>query len=243
MTRIVVADDHALVRAGIRKLLECEPDFQVAGEASTADEAVSLTLALRPDILLLDVAMPGKSGLDALEQVAHLPGLHAVLLTAGVDEAERARAFRLGARGVLLKDAATDLLFDGIRAVMRGDYWLWRAASPVAQSQARPAAAGAGSAAAAVAAGAGGLGDLRQHEPVRPSEEPSRSPTKREREVLKGIVDGCTNREVAMDLGIGEDTVKHHVTSLFNKTGTSTRVELALFALHHHLLDQSDPPG
>lgn len=90
MTRIVIADDHALVLAGIRKMLESEPDFCVVGGARTADEAVSLTLALRPDILLLDVAMPGKSGLDALEEVAHPPGLHTVPLTAGVDEAERA---------------------------------------------------------------------------------------------------------------------------------------------------------
>lgn len=213
MTRIVVADDHALVLAGIRKLLDSEPDFTVVGEATTAAEAVELTLSLRPDVLLLDVAMPGESGLSALEKVAYVPGVHAVLLTAGVDEQERARAFRLGARGILLKDAATELLFDGIRAVMRGEYWMWRSA------ESRPRTTG--------------------HEPaeLRRPAEPFHALTKREREVLRHLINGCTNREVAMRLGIGEDTVKHHVSNLFDKTGASTRVELALFAIHHKLVE------
>lgn len=213
MTRIVVADDHALVLAGIRKLLDSEPDFSVVGEATTAAEAVSLTLALQPDVLLLDVAMPGGSGLNALEEVGHLPGLHTVLLTAGVDEADRARAFRLGARGILLKDAATDLLFDGIRAVMRGEYWLWRSPAPAQQ---------------ATHAGP---------EATPHATEPVHTLTRRERDVLKGVVGGCTNREIGERLGIGEDTVKHHVSNLFDKTGASTRVELALFALHHRLVE------
>lgn len=213
MTRIVVADDHALVLAGIRKLLDSEPDFAVVGEATTAAEAVHLTLTLRPDILLLDVAMPGESGLTALEGVARVPGLRTMLLTAGVDEHERARAFRLGARGILLKDAATDLLFDGIRAVMRGEYWMWRSATSTPT--------------------------FERDEPdeTRRPAEPAQTLTKRERDVLKHVVEGCTNREVAIRLGIGEDTVKHHVSNLFDKTGASTRVELALFAIHRRLVD------
>ena len=106
--RIVIADDHALVLAGLRKLLESEPDFLVVGEAKSAAEAIARTMALRPDILLLDVAMPGASGLTVLSEVGHLPGLRTIVLTAGVEEDERARAFRLGARGILLKDAATE---------------------------------------------------------------------------------------------------------------------------------------
>ena len=207
--RIVIADDHAIVLAGLRKLLESEPDFSVVGQATSADEAVSLTERLRPDILLLDVAMPGGSGLDALARLALLPGVRPLILTAGVEEDERARAFKLGARGILLKDAATDLLFDGIRAVMRGECWLWRRSATLAEAQ-------------AVAA--------------RPARNlPSLTP--REQDVLRGIVDGCSNREIAVRLGISEDTIKHHVSSLFDKTGASTRVELALFAVHRRLLD------
>ena len=209
--RIVIADDHALVLAGLRKLLESEPDFLVVGEAKSAAEAIARTTALRPDVLLLDVAMPGASGLTVLTEVGRLPGLRTIVLTAGIEEDERARAFRLGARGILLKDAATDLLFSGIRAVMRGEYWLWRSAVPREQTGA-------------------------VHSPARPGAL-RQSLTPRERDVLKAIVGGCTNREAAIRLGIGEDTVKHHVTNLFDKTGASTRVELALFAIHHQLIN------
>lgn len=211
MTRIVVADDHALVLAGLKRLLESEPDFEVVGTATNAADAAAITLSLRPDVLLLDVAMPGGSGLDVLDHVSHLPGLHTVLLTAGVDEDARARAFRSGARGILLKDSATELLFDGIRAVVRGEYWLWRGAAAAGEARSLPV-------------------DV----PTRSGRRPEMTP--REQEVLKGVVDGCTNREIAQRLRISEDTVKHHVSSLFDKTGASTRVELALFALHHQLV-------
>ena len=206
--RIVIADDHAIVLAGLRKLLESEPDFSVVGQATTGDEAVALTQRLRPDILLLDVAMPGGTGLDALTRVGQMAGVRTVILTAGVEEEERARAFRLGARGILLKDAATDLLFDGIRAVMRGDYWLWRTSASAAETMATP---------------------------PRPRNAVSLTP--REQDVLRGIVDGCSNREIAIRLGISEDTIKHHVSSLFDKTGASTRVELALFAVHRRMVE------
>jgi len=210
--RIVLADDHALVRAGLEKLLAAEPDFTVVGAASSAAQAVSLSQVLRPDVLLLDVSMPDGSGLDVLESLAPIPGLSVILLTAGIEEAQRAFAFRMGVKGVLLKDAATQVLFDGIRAVAAGDYWLWR--GPVAP----PPEASVPKCEAAI-------------------QTQSRTLTVREREVLGALIDGCSNREIAERMGISEDTVKHHLSSLFDKTGASSRVELVVFTVHHRLLD------
>jgi DNA-binding NarL/FixJ family response regulator len=210
--RVVIADDHALMVSGLESLLHSEPGFEVVGKANTAADALALTRVLRPDVLLLDVSMPTGSGLEVLDKLVRLPGVSVLLLTAGIDEESRARAFRLGVRGIILKDAATEFLFDGIRAVASGKYWLWRAPTSVEP-------------------------DL----PVPPAAERAHRKdalTQREREVLAALLDGCsTNRDIATRLAISEDTVKHHMSSLFDKTGASSRVGLALFAVQRRLLD------
>src|SRR4051812_43320291 len=121
--RLLIADDHMLILTGLERLLAMEADIEVVGTATTLKEAVSMTRSLRPDVVLLDVRMPDGSGVDALVDLLAISGVKVLLLTAGVDEAERAAAFRHGARGIVTKDIHPDQLSNGIRAIARGDYW------------------------------------------------------------------------------------------------------------------------
>lgn len=210
--RLLIADDHMLILTGLERLLAMEADIDVVGTATTLKEAVSLAQALRPDVVLLDVRMPDGSGVDALVDLLAISGVKVLLLTAGVDEAERAAAFRHGARGIVTKDIHPDQLSDGIRAIARGDYWT--GPRPPASQPTDAARKSAG----------------------RRATPPAYNLTAREREVLRAVGEGCSNREIARQLMISEDTVKHHVSSLFDKTGTSNRVELALFAVRRKLI-------
>jgi DNA-binding NarL/FixJ family response regulator len=213
--RIVIADDHPIFRDGLRKLLESEPGFAVVGEAADGQEAVALVQQLNPDILLLDLAMPKMPGLDALRDLADRSGsVRTIVLTAAIEKSEIVKALQLGARGIVLKEVATDLLFKSIRCVMKGEYWVGRESvadlvqtlQSLASSESRDKSRGAY-----------GL-------------------TKREQQIVQQVVTGLTNRDIARQLGISEDTVKHHVTNVFNKVGVSTRLELALFAVHKGLI-------
>src|SRR5262245_36902055 len=127
MVRILIADDHPIFRDGLRRLLEAEPDLSVVGQAVDAAEAIQLTQSLNPDILLLDVAMPKVSGLEALQALVEAPNPPAViLLTAAIDRADIVKALQVGARGVVLKESATAMLLKAIRVVMEGGYWVGR---------------------------------------------------------------------------------------------------------------------
>jgi two-component system, NarL family, nitrate/nitrite response regulator NarL len=205
--RIVIADDHPLVREGLRQLLETQPGLAVVGEAANGQEAVTQALALLPDILLLDVSMPRMNGLDALRELAAVAaGVKVILLTAAIEREETIIALRLGALGVVLKNTPTAMLFKCIHAVAAGELWVGHdrmadLLSGLAQQSARPANA----------------------------------LTTREREVVTVVVEGATNKDVAGRLGMSEQTVKNHLSNIFDKLGVSTRLELALYAIHHHL--------
>ena len=214
--RVVIADDHAMFRAGLRKLLEAEQGFAVLGEAQDGVEAVTLTRRLKPDVLLLDIAMAGMNGMDVLQFLyAEQTPVRIVILTASISPSQMTEALKVGAAGVLMKTAATELLYQCIRSVAKGQYWVGRDV--------------VGSLVEALAT-------------ARRSEKAAGRPfglTTRELEVVQLIGEGCSNPEIAKRLGIAEDTVKHHLSRAFDKTGTSSRVELALFA-HHHRLDSLD---
>jgi DNA-binding NarL/FixJ family response regulator len=215
--RILIADDHRIFRAGLKRLLEGEPGFTVVGEAADGDEAVRLVEQLRPDILLLDLAMPRTSGLEVLRELAGRgTRVRSILLTAAIDRTEIVKALQFGAWGVVLKESATDLLFKSIRSVMAGQCWVGRdSVSDLVQA-------------------------LRESVPASPEGAVRRAfgLTPREREILSSVVTGYTNREIAQQFLLSEDTVKHHLSNIFDKVGASNRVELTLFAVHHDLIDR-----
>ena len=213
--RIVIADDHPIFRDGLRRLLEAEPGLKVIGEASDGSDAVKLARQLKPDVMLLDLAMPRQPGLEALRDLSTggANGVKVILLTAAAEKHQIVEALQLGARGVVLKDSATQLLLKSIHTVMAGEYWVGReAVSNLVQY-------------------------LRMQ--MQASNEESRQKkfglTPRELEIVSAVVAGYSNKEIAEYFKIGEDTVKHHLSNIFDKLGVSTRLELALFAVNQGL--------
>jgi DNA-binding NarL/FixJ family response regulator len=207
--RILIADDHPVFRHGLRQLLETEPGFTVVADAATGDEALALIDHHEPDIVLLDLSMPGLSGLEVLQRLRGRVTPFVIVLTASIAQADTVAALELGAKGVVVKDSATAALFQSIQTVFRGELWL-RGKSVADVVQALTAA--------------------ERHE------NRLLQLTSREREVLTLLATGETNRGIARKLSITEDTVKHHLTNIFDKTGTSNRLELTLFALEHHIV-------
>ena len=211
-TRVLLADDHAVVRAGLRALIEGEPRFVVVGEAVNGEEAVALASSLTPDILVLDVSMPRKSGLEALRELGDRAPVKSLILTAAIDRGGMLTALQLGARGVVLKTAASEILIEALNAVAAGDYWLDRARVSNFVDVLR-----------------------RLNSTITPTGDPY-GLTERQREILTLVVEGLNNRDIARRLAISEHTVKHHLTQVFNKTGVSTRLELAMLATQRGLV-------
>ncbi len=214
--RIVIADDHPIFRDGLKRLLELEPNFKVLGEAADGAEAVELVRKLKPDILLLDLAMPRVPGLEALAELVGLSSpVRTILLTAAIERTQIVQALQLGARGVVLKESATELLMKAIRSVMANQYWVGR--ESVSDL----------------------VATLRELMPRGGEEAGGRrfGLTPRELEIISTIVAGYTNRDIAEKFTISEQTVKHHLTNIFDKLGVSNRLELALFAVNHRLIE------
>ena len=212
---ILIADDHPIFRGGLRALIETEPGFKLAGEAVDGEQAVALTRQLKPHILLLDLAMPKLGGLDVVKELSPHPPLDTriIILTAAIDDSQIAEALRLGARGIILKDTATQLLIKAVRCVVNGEFWVGRG-------------------------NVEGLVQALQMAHTMQPEDPVKkfALTAREMEVLTAIVEGYSNKEIAKRYKISEQTVKHHLSSIFSKVGVSNRLELALFSVHHQLV-------
>ena len=212
--RILLADDHPVVRIGVRNMLQTDDGFTVVGEAGDGDEAITETLDLLPDILLLDLNMPRLPGLEAMRAImSGSPSVKIILLTSTVTPQQIIEALQIGARGIVLKDALADHLTNAIRTVVSGDYWIGgkRVVNLV-----------------------GALHDLMKQAAV--PERKTFGLTPREMEVVGCIVEGCSNRDIAKQFTLSEETVKRHLSNIFDKTGVSTRLELAMFAIAHRLV-------
>src|SRR5215469_13503559 len=208
--RVLLADDHAIFRDGLRKLIGSDDDITVVGEAANGAECIKLLTKLKPDILLLDLRMPDKDGLAVLEEVNFdsLP-TRVICVTAAEDDRDVVRAMRLGARGVVLKQSATDLLVKSIHRVHAGDIWLDNRMTAFAKSS---------------------DSGPRREKPLL---------SDREKEIVQLVAQGFRNKEIGEKLFISEQTVKNHLHNIFDKLGVSDRLELALYAIHHRLIDQT----
>ena len=218
--RLLIADDHTIVRDGIRKLLETQPDFAVVAEAADGIEALRRVGDTKPDVLLLDLLMPRMSGMEVIAELERIrSSVRTILLVGAIDRVEKLKALQLGVRGVVLKESATELLYKAIRCVMAGQYWVGRdMVSDLVQT----------------------LGQL-SNAAAPPGGNNKFGITRREIDVLALVVAGYTNKDIAGKYRLSEDTVKHHLTNIFDKTGASNRLELALFAIHHQLVMPAAP--
>ncbi|OGO68976.1 MAG: hypothetical protein A2Z49_06320 [Chloroflexi bacterium RBG_19FT_COMBO_56_12] len=203
--RILIADDHGVIRGGLRAILEDEPGFEVIGEANDGEEALHLVSELRPDIVLLDIAMPGIDGIECTRRLTMMyPQIHVLILTVYEDESLLREAIRAGASGYVIKRAAEEELIAGIQAVSRGDMYIHPAITRLLLKDLTPT--------------------------INSQRDVLETLTSRELEVMRYIVRGYTNRQIAESLFISVRTVEGHRANLFGKLGLKNRVELVEFA-------------
>lgn len=210
--RLLLADDHAILREGLRAFLSYYPDVEIVGEAGDGLDAVELTEALRPDIVLMDIAMPRLSGLEATRRIRErFPGTRVLILTQYEDSPYVLPLLKAGASGYVLKRALGTDLVDALRAVACGESFLY---PPVAKTV---------------------LEEIRQ--PHSPTVEGSAPLTSREQEVLRGVASGETSRQIAARLSLSAKTVEWHRSNLMAKLGLRSVAELVRYALEHGLVD------
>jgi two-component system response regulator NreC len=210
--KVLIADDHAIVRAGLRALINDEPDMELVGEAAGGYEAIVLVEQTRPDVLVLDLSMPDLDGISVTNNVKpEFPGLHILILTLHEDEALLKEAIKAGATGYILKRAAEAELIAAIRTILRGELFIDPSMVRVL------------------------LGESRQ--PIAQPVTAVEDLTPREIEILKLIVEGYTNRQIGERLTISIRTVEGHRANISDKLGLHSRVELVRYARAHHLIE------
>ncbi len=215
--RVLLADDHAIVRKGVRALLVTEPDIQVVGEACDGAEAITQAEALRPDVILMDLVMPKIDGIDATRQItAKLPSTRILVLTSFAADEKVFPAIKAGALGYLLKDSGPEELVGAIRQVYRGEPSL---ESSIARKL---------------------LLELT-HPPKKQPLTPDPL-TERELEVLRLVAQGCSNKEIAAKLSVSELTIRSHVSNILSKLHLASRTQAALYALQKGLSSLEDIP-
>jgi DNA-binding NarL/FixJ family response regulator len=213
--RVLLVDDHAMVRRGMRDFLTLHDDLEVVGEAADGTAAIQAAATLQPDVVVMDLLMPGVDGIDATARIkADHPDMEIVAITSFVEEARIVAALEAGASGFLLKDAEADELAAAIRAAAAGEVHLDPAVAGIVARRMR-----IGAASLTGGSEADGLGTL----------------TPRERDVLGGVARGLSNRAIADELGITERTARTHVSNILAKLGLSSRTQAALRAVEHGL--------
>ena len=208
--RVLLVDDHTLFRSGIKSLLQRNEEFEVVGEAGDGLEGIKRARSLRPNVVLLDLHMPGVSGLEALKVIVEeIPEVRALMLTVSEDAQDLMDALRAGASGYLLKNIETEMLIDGVRRVAAGE-------SVVSQQMTAKLIAGV------------------RNPPRQESSPPDRERfSPRERDILASLAQGESNKEIARRLDLAESTVKIHVQNIFKKLNMTSRVQVALYAVEH----------
>jgi len=210
MIKLLIADDHLIIRQGLRLILETETDFELIGEASDGNEALSLCKKLKPDVVLMDLRMPHMDGLTAIEKLrVEQPNIAVVILTTFNEDELMFRGLQAGARGYLLKDTDRATLFDTIRAASRGETLL----KPEIMARV-----------------------LSQKSISKTESNEAVNLTDRELEVLKAVAQGERSKEIAVQLGISERTVKAHLASIYGKLGVDSRAAAIAVAAHRGLL-------
>jgi DNA-binding NarL/FixJ family response regulator len=214
--RIVIIDEQTIFRHSLRALLHSHQGFRVVGEAADAAAAIAQARRLKPDVLVLDIAMAAMGGMEVLRSFGKSdPGPRVVVLSAALGKADTVRAMELGARAVLLKSSSSDQLVDAIRRVMQGEYFIAHES----------------------------LANLIQvvtdNSKSKRNLQNGYGLTPRETEMVAAVLDGYSNPEIADKCQLSEQTVKHHLSHVFDKLGVYSRLELALFAVNHRILDEA----
>ncbi len=206
--RVLLADDHPVVRNGIQKILSRDPEIEIVGQACRGDEALEKVAELLPDVLLLDMEMPGMNGVNVTLQVRRrFPSVHVLALSGYDDRAYVMETLQNGASGYLMKDEDMDIILAAVKGVARGETgWLSRRISALISSW------------------------MRKEDPA------SQSLTQRELEVLRLVVAGRTNQRIALELHISEKTIEKYLESILRKLGVNSRVEAAVYAVRNNLL-------
>ncbi len=209
--RIVLVDDHEVVRLGLKSLLERHPQFEVVGEAGSAREAMEQVAALKPEIVLMDIRLPGTSGIEACEEIVNkYPGTKVIMLTSYAEDEMLFSAIRAGASGYILKQIESEALIKALESVSRGEALLDPAVTQRVFQEVRRA--------------------------VKEEEASAFAHlSQQEKHVLLLVSEGKTNREIAKSLFLGEGTVRNYVSSILSKLGVNNRAEAAAYAVEHNL--------